>query len=501
MTAFLGIDLGAGSMKVSVVSKEANVIGDASAPVTTSSPHLGWAEQNPKEWRKAMITAIPKALKNASVAASDVEAISFSAGAHSFVLEDNKGQILRPAIMWMDQRSALIAESMKASSFDLIYKKALNVPSATWTLPQLAWLSRYEPEIVKNVAKVFLAKDWLRHQLSRDWNTDLTDAIGTMLYDFSNKKWSQKICSLADWDVETLPPVVQAVTVTGQTCKGYCEDFSLPPGIPIVCGTSDTSVETLAGGGVKLGDATVKLATAGTVSVINNCPAPNPSLINYPYVIPDLWYNIAGTNSCASAHRWYCDLLYGNGDSGDLLDMDSEVALSPVGAKGLLFHPYLRGERAPYYEPRLRADFIGLTFEHSRKDLSRAIYEGISFSLRDVMTDFKANGISFDAARIIGGGAKSEAWRQIVADVLDIVIIEAVEADASFGAAIVAGVATGYFPSAADAIGCRIGEQKIYDPNPKNRQMYDDMFGIYRDAQAALKPINIRLHEFQERQV
>lgn len=498
MTVFLGIDLGAGSMKVSVVSESARVIGEAAASVSTVSLHSGWAEQDPQEWRKAMIETIPAALTDASVNTNDVASISFCAGAHSFVLEDCNGTILRPAMMWMDQRSAGIAAEMKASSFDLIYTKALNTPAATWTLPQLAWLSRNEPTIVDKVARVYMAKDWLRYQLSGDWHTDLTDAIGTMLYDVPAARWSSQICAISNWNPETLPPVVQATNITGETLKGHCEVFSLPPGIPIVCGSSDTAVETLAGGGIKVGDATVKLATAGTVSVVSECAASNPTLINYPYVMPELWYIISGTNSCASAHRWYCDMLYGDGSLGNLAEMDADILTSPAGAKGLLFHPYLRGERAPYWEPRLRADFVGMTFEHDRADLSRAIYEGISFSLRDVMTDFNSNGISFDTARIIGGGAKSEAWRQIVADILDIQIVEAVEADASFGAAILGGVGTGHFSSAADAMAQRMGGQKKYSPNSANRQLYDDLFGIYRDTQSALQPINFRLHALQE---
>lgn len=499
MTVYLGVDLGAGSMKVTVVGADARVLGQASSAVSTMSPHTGWAEQDPAEWRLAMLETIPAALVDAGVAGGDVGAVSFSAGAHSFVLEDESGKVVRPAIMWMDQRSGDEVARLKADHSSEIYKIAGNAPSPTWTLPQLFWLARIEPDTVSRAARLYVAKDWLRTQLSGDWSTDHADAIGTMLWDVAANSWSERLCGLIDWNAATLPPVVEATEITGETRTGLCEDFGLPPGIPVVCGTSDTAVETLAGGGLSVGDATVKLATAGTVSILSPEPVSKPTLINYPYVIPGMWYTISGTNSCASAHRWYSDLLYGGSDRAALTRMDEEVSKTQAGAQGLLFHPYLNGERAPYWEPRLKADFLGMTFAHGRGHMSRAVYEGIAFSLKDVMGDFKSNGLSFERARIIGGGAQSAVWRQIVADVLDVTIVRAVEPDASFGAALLAGVAVGGFASLADAIAMRAGDKEEHAPQKANRQIYDDLFGIYRDAQVALRDIDLALHDIQGR--
>ena len=498
MTVFVGVDLGAGSMKVSVVGGDATVLGQATAPVSTSSPQPGWAEQHPVEWRAAMLRAIPAALADAGVTGRDVAAVSFSAGAHSFVLEDAEGNVLRPAIMWMDQRSGDEVRTLKENHGARIYETALNMPSPTWTLPQLAWLARNEPGIARRARRLYLAKDWLRAQLSGDWMTDRADAIGTLLYDVSAERWSDAICAMAGWNPDTLPPVTGPTEITGQT-TGRAAEFGLPEGIPIVCGSSDTAVETLAGGGIAIGDATIKLATAGTVSVVSDAPVPQPTLINYPYVIPGLWYTISGTNSCASAHRWYCELLYGRSDAAALSEMDREVSAIAAGAGGLLFHPYLNGERAPYWEPRLKADFLGMTFAHGRPHLSRAIYEGIAFSLRDVMRDFNDNGIRFDTARIIGGGARSAVWRQIVADVLDVTILRAIEPDASFGAAILASVAVGHFASPQAAMQTRAVDEERHEPASANRQFYDDLFGIYRMAQGALRDVDFALHEIQRR--
>lgn len=499
MTVYLGVDLGAGSMKVTVVGEGAKVLGQASSSVATSSPQPGWAEQDPMDWRRAMIEAIPAALRDAKVTGRDVAAVSFSAGAHSFVLEDEAGTILRPAMMWMDQRSGSEVAALKSDHGDEIYRIAINTPSPTWTLPQLFWITRNEPDIARRARRLYVAKDWMRHQLSGDWATDTADAIGTMIWDVQAHRWSSEICAMIDWNPDTLPPVFGPADITGETASGRCEEFGLPPGIAVVCGSSDTAVETLAGGGVSVGDATVKLATAGTVSIVSEAPVQQHTLINYPYVIPGLWYTISGTNSCASAHRWYSDLLYGASDSTALTAMDDEVRNVRPGAEGLLFHPYLNGERAPYWEPRLKADFLGMTFVHGRGHLSRAVYEGIAFSLKDVMGDFKANGLHFDRARIIGGGAQSAAWRQIVADVLGITIQRAIEPDASFGAALLAATATGEFASLADAISIRAAAEEQHTPNPATRQLYDDLFGIYREAQSALSAIDFALHDIQRR--
>jgi len=498
VSVFLGVDLGAGSMKVTVVGADARVLGQASSAVATLSPRSGWAEQDPADWRRAMLEAIPGALTDAGVSGSDVGAISFSAGAHSFVLEDGDGNVVRPAMMWMDQRSRAEVASLKADHGDEIYRIAGNAPSPTWTLPQLFWLARNEPDTVKQAKRLYVAKDWLRKQLSGDWTTDYADAIGTMLWNINERSWSDRLCSLAGWNAEVLPPVVDATDITGETRAEMCDAFGLPPGIPVVCGSSDTAVETLAGGGLNVGDATVKLATAGTVSVISPDPVLKPTLINYPYVMPGLWYTISGTNSCASAHRWYADLLYGGSDRAALTRMDDEVSGIRPGADGLLFHPYLNGERAPYWEPRLKADFLGMTFAHGRGHLSRAVYEGIAFSLKDVMGDFQANGLTFDRARIIGGGAQSAVWRQIVADVLDVNIVKAVEPDASFGAALLAGVAAGAFSTLSGAMALRSGEEEAHEPDSAKRQIYDDLFGVYRAAQLALRDIDFALHKIQE---
>jgi xylulokinase len=238
----------------------------------------------------------------------------------------------------------------------------------------------------------------------------------------------------------------------------------------------------------------VKLATAGTVSVVSKNPNLHKTLINYPFVVADHWYTISGTNSCASAHRWLRDTFFPaeNGVNGfDVMDqMASQVK---PGSEGLLFHPYLQGERAPYWDPLLRADFIGITFRHNRAHFARALYEGIAFSLKDVLGQFKAQGIDIQSARIIGGGAKSAIWRQIVADILNIEIILTQTTDASFGAAMIAGIGIGAFKDEVSAVDRCVKKIEVIKPNPENVKIYQDFFEIYKSAQSQLQAINHQL--------
>lgn len=489
----IGIDLGAGSLKTMVVGLDGRVLGAASADITTRSPHPGWSEQDPHEWWRAVCETVPAALQRAGRNADAVRGVSFSAGAHTPVLEDEHGRVLRPAILWNDQRSGAEARELQAAHGEQFLRVALNRPTPTWTAPQLLWLARHEPEIVRAARRLYVAKDWLRCRLTGGWETDRTEAVGTLLFDVAADRWSEPLCGLVGWDVRKLPPLVAPTDVVGEVTPAAAAACGLRAGTPVVNGTSDTSIETFGVGSVNVGDGTIKLATAATVSVVNAAPKVHPTLINYPLAVPGLWYTITGTNSCASAHRWLRDRFFAHsgGAGRSAFDvMDDLAAAAPPGALGLLFHPYLQGERAPHWDPLLRADFIGMTFRHEPRHFVRALYEGIAFSLRDILEQFKAQGMTMSAARIAGGGARSACWREIVADVMGVEVLLPEVTDASFGAALLAGVGVGvYADERAAARACtRIVGRAA--PDPQRRALYDELFGLYRQSQAALAPIN-----------
>ncbi len=487
----LGLDLGAGSLKATIINDAGHLMGEASYPVTTKIPRFGWSEQDPAEWFAALCTAIPAALAAANLPATAISGIGISAGAHIPVLTDAEGKVLRPAIMWNDQRAATQATALHENSGEKIIATALNRANPTWTLAMLAWLQEHEPAVMARAKRLYLAKDWLRACLTGSWETDFSDAIGAMLADNETKTWSPELAALIGLNPAILPPIVAPEHIVGIVTAEAAARTGLAEGTPVICGSNDTTVEFFGAGAITPGIGGVKLATAGVLYLATQGPSVNPPISCYPHIMPGLYYTATGTNSCASAHRWLRDLMFAE---GGFAAMDALAAATPAGARGLLFHPYLQGERAPYWDPLLRADFIGLTISHGKSEFARAMYEGLAFSIRDLLEAARALGQSFGTIRLMGGGARSACWRQIIADVTGLTIERTEAADASFGAALLAGIGTGIFASPEDAVARCVRLRDVTTPNPESQQFYSKLFEIYKDAQAALANINHRLH-------
>lgn len=493
---FIGIDLGAGSLKTMVISLDGSVGGSAGFDLVTHAPYPGWSEQDPADWWRALCETVPRALAQAGVRPEKVAAVAISAGAHTPVLEDVHGQVIRPAILWSDARSAAESAWLQEHYGQEILQIACNKPAPTWTQPQLMWLERHEPKALARTHRLYVAKDWLRSRLTGTWETDATEAVGTLLYDGRQNAWSERLCEMIDLDRRKLPPIVKPTDIVGKVTPAAASASGLPAGTPVVCGSSDTSVEAFGAGATTPGVGTVKLATAGAMSIIADAPRPSPKVINYPFCIPGLWYTIGATNSCASAHRWVRDTFFMDASisGAEAFDrMDRDAAAAEPGARRLIFHPYLQGERTPHWDPLLRADFLGMSFAHERRHFARAVYEGIAFSLRDVLSALRGQGLDMAEARIIGGGSRSATWRQIVADVLGISILMPRVTDASFGAALVAAVGIGAFPDAPTAAARTVSIVARHEPNAIHRGLYDDLYGVYRDAAQALVEVNHRL--------
>ncbi|MCO5119562.1 MAG: xylulokinase [Burkholderiaceae bacterium] len=492
----MGIDIGAGSLKTMIVGADGAVLGSASADLATRTPLPGWSEQDPQDWWQALCTTVPRALAEAGIEAGRIAAVAFSAGAHTPVLEDEDGRVIRPAILWSDSRSAAEADWLQQRYGDEILEIACNRAAPTWTQPQLLWLARHEPEAFARVRRLYVAKDWLRSRLTGTWETDPTEAVGTLLYDGRRQCWSERMCEMIGLDPRVLPPIVQPTDVVGRVGAEAAAASGLATGTPVVCGSSDTSVECFGAGASAIGQGSVKLATAAAICIVAPEPRPSSTVINYPFCVPGLWYTIGATNSCASAHRWLRDTFFmdATGDgAAAFARMDEAAGQAEPGARGMIFHPYLQGERTPHWDARLRADFLGMSFAHERRHFVRALYEGIALSLRDVLEALRAQGLAMDEARIIGGGARSETWRQIVADVLGISILMPAVTDASFGAALIAGVGIGAFPDEATAAARTVRIVARHEPDTGKRALYDELHGIYRDAARQLVDINHRL--------
>jgi xylulokinase len=402
--------------------------------------------------------------------------------------------------MWNDQRAGPQAAALHERAGTQIIATSLNRANPTWTLAMLAWLQENEPATMARVKRLYLAKDWLRARLTGTWETDFSDAIGTLLADNATKTWSPDLAARIGLNPEILPPIVAPTHIVGRVTADAAARTGLAEGIPVICGSNDTTVEFFGIGATTPGIGGVKLATAGVLYLATQGPEVHPPISCYPHIIPGLYYAATGTNSCASAHRWLRDLMFAEGGfeapaaAGGFEVMDALAAATPAGARGLLFHPYLQGERAPYWDPLLRADFIGLTITHGKPEFARAMYEGLAFSIRDLLDAARALGFKFGTIRLMGGGARSACWRQIIADVTGLTIERTEAADASFGVALLAGIGTGVFASPEDAVARCVRLQDVTIPNPERQQFYSKLFEIYKDAQAALAGINHRLH-------
>ncbi|MBE0593535.1 MAG: xylulokinase, partial [Gemmatimonadales bacterium] len=306
----MGIDIGAGSLKTMIVGADGAVLGSASADLATRTPLPGWSEQDPQDWWQALCTTVPRALAEAGIEAGRIAAVAFSAGAHTPVLEDEDGRVIRPAILWSDSRSAAEADWLQQRYGDEILEIACNRAAPTWTQPQLLWLARHEPEAFARVRRLYVAKDWLRSRLTGTWETDPTEAVGTLLYDGRRQCWSERMCEMIGLDPRVLPPIVQPTDVVGRVGAEAAAASGLATGTPVVCGSSDTSVECFGAGASAIGQGSVKLATAAAICIVAPEPRPSSTVINYPFCVPGLWYTIGATNSCASAHRWLRDTFF-----------------------------------------------------------------------------------------------------------------------------------------------------------------------------------------------
>ena len=485
MKYLLGIDFGGGASKATLMSEDGAVVATNTVEYPTIYPKSGYAEQNPDDWYKATKENIIGVLTKSGIDSADISAVALDAATHTAVLCDADFNVLMNAIYWTDTRSVEEVEYLKSEYGELIENQVLHSPDTIWTLPQLMWVKKNEPEIWSKTEKIMFAKDYVRHQLTGDYVTDFIEAEGSMLFDYNKLCWSEEICKILDFDVNKLPKIVKPTDIVGEITKKAAEETGLAEGTPVVCGTTDTIMEVFAAGAVTTGDMTVKLATAGRICVITDQSHPDRNLINYSHITDGLWYPGTATKSCAASYRWYRDTF---GD--DYMELDEGAEKVAIGCDGLMFHPYLNGELTPYADPKLCGSFIGVRSGHTKAHFTRAVLEGVCLSMLDCKTALENTGIPHkDTAVVIGGGGKSPLWRQILADVLGITLVQRKYSDSSFGTCMLAGVAIGVFESPEAAVNkCNVAVSETA-PNMENHKKYAEIFKKYKAVHDALAPI------------
>ncbi len=475
----LGIDFGTGGCKFTLIDAAGTVHASGSGEYPIISPNPGWAEQNPADWFRVM-----SGLTRGIEYRNRIAAVGLTGYTHGAVLLDEAMRVIRPAIIWTDQRSTKECEFLKRNYFDFIFKTAYQAPTPTWTLPQMLWLKNNEPENMAKVKHILFVKDYIRFLLTGEMACDSIEAQGTLFWDVRNSCWSEELCALAGLPLNALPEIAGPTDIAGKINAVAAAKTGLPEGIPVIMGATDSAAEAYASGAVLPGQCILKIATAGNVNVMTREAQPHPETLTYSHVVPGLWYSVAATNSAAVCQRWFRDNM-GSAEM-DYERLNELASQSPPGSNGVFFHPYLMGERSPYWDPCLRASFTGISIGTLFSDLSRALLEGVAFSLLDCYRTIKRIGLSPHEFILTGGGAKSRIWGQIVCDVFNVPLKCPSVSDASFGGALLAGVGANVFSDEISAVRkCLKIAVEIF-PDRENAELYADKFKYYRKICDAL---------------
>ena len=509
MKLLLGIDYGTGGCKVTAIGEDGSFAGEASTEFETYHDHPGWSEQEPADWWNALKSSLEK-LAAKGVDLKSVAACALDGSTHNAVLMDGGYRPVRRTIMWTDQRATAECEALKAGWGEKIFSTCYQMPAPTWTLPQMMWLKANEPDALAKTEHVLFVKDYVRYLLTGEAATDRIEVQGTLFFDMAKGKWDDDLVMLAGLTPAKLPRLVEPTDLAGRVTREAAAFTGLPEGTPVVCGSSDSAVEDYGAGAVEPGDLIIKLATAGNVNSMTAEAHPHPKTLTYSHIVPGMWYSVSATNAAALCMRWLRDAFYGewgtgngkretgNGEwgTGNLYGLiDAEAAKSPIGANGVFFHPYLQGERCPYWDSNLRASFTGVSISSTRSDFARALMEGVAFSLRDCYRTLEEMKLPVKRIFLIGGGARSPIWSAIVANVFNRPVSVPKPGDASFGSCLLAGTGIGVFPDVKAAVAKCLRVDRTVEPDPAAAVKYDHLFTCYRRIHDALAPTYVQRKE------
>ena len=484
MKILLGIDYGTGGCKVTAIGADGSFAGEASVEYVTYHDHPGWSEQEPQDWWTSLCAALKK-LSGKGVDLRQVVACSLDGSTHNAVLLDDTFRPVRRTIMWTDQRATAECEALKAGWGEKIFSTCYQMPAPTWTLPQMMWLKANEPEALAKTKHVLFVKDYVRYLLTGEAATDRIEAQGTLFFDMAKGDWAPELVEMAGLTLAKLPRFIAPTDVAGHVTAEAAAATGLPEGLPVVCGSSDSAVEDYGAGAVEPGDLIIKLATAGNVNAMTAAAHPHPKTLTYSHIVPGMWYSVSATNAAALCMRWLRDTW----KLSDYGMIDDEASSSPVGANGIFFHPYLQGERCPYWDANLRASFTGVSIASTRGDFCRALMEGVAFSLRDCYRTLEEMKLPVTRIFLIGGGARSRLWSEIVANVFNCTVAVPTPGDASFGACLLAGTGVGLFADVKEAVKICQHVDRTIAPDAKTAAEYDHLFTCYRRLHDALAPV------------
>jgi xylulokinase len=498
---FLGIDIGTGGTRALIMDEDGRVVASGTeehAPF--ASPQVGWAEQDPRDWWRACKLAINAALHASGTRANEIACVGFSGQMHGAVLLDAQDEVVRPALIWCDQRTEPQVEQLSSLfGVDRLIQLTCNPPLTNFTLTKLLWVRENEPRNWERVAHVMLPKDYVRFQLTGERAIDMADASGTLLLDVARRQWSAEVLSRAGIDRHLLPSLFESPEICGRVSTVGAAATGLEAGTRVVAGAGDQATGAVGMGIVRPGMVSATIGTSGVVFASTDSPALDPKgrIHTFCHAIPGRWHVMGVTQAAGLSLRWFRDQFARENSGKDGCEPVSyerlceQAAAAPAGSDGVLWTPYLMGERTPHCDPNARAALIGLSATHARAHVIRAILEGVAFSLRDSFTIFREMNVPVERIRLGGGGARSPLWRQIQADVYGHAI-EVVQAEegAAYGAAILAGVGAGAWRSVDEACDAVVKTALEIPPDATKAAILDQAYRTYRRIYPALCEIS-----------
>jgi xylulokinase len=485
----VGIDTSTTATKAVLVDERGTVVGIGVGEYDFEIPRPGWTEQSPSLWWDATVAAIRDVLGSTGVAGESVAAIGLTGQMHGLVLLGADDGVLRPAILWNDQRTAAACDAIRAAVgpqrlIDITGNDALT----GFTAPKLVWVRDNEPEVWSRIAHVLLPKDFVRLMLTGDHALDKADGAGTILFDLAARDWSPEVVGALGIDPAWLPPTFEGPEVTGSLSTTAAEATGLRAGTPVIAGGGDQAANAVGVGAVAPGVVALSLGTSGVIFATTDRPLRDPAgqVHAFCHAVPGRWHLMTVMLSAAGSLRWFRDTLAPTEGYASLVDAAGAV---PAGSDGLLFLPYLSGERSPHPDPNARGAFVGLSLAHDRRHMTRAVLEGVAFGLRDGLDQMISTGMPApDQIRASGGGIASPLWRQILADVLgaEVATVNTTEG-AAYGAALLGAVGAGWAPSVEDVAAAFVRVSPAASPGP-DAPRYAEVHAAYRELYPALAP-------------
>ncbi len=487
----LAHDLGTSGNKATLFDAQGRLVDSAFAPYATLIPSPNWAEQEPHAWWEAVCTTSQKLLTSNGVSATEIAAVGFSGMMMGCLPVDAQGTPLRSCIIWADQRAqAEAAQVADRCGADEVYLRCGHRTSPAYVAPKILWVRDHQPDIYARAAKFLVPKDYIVHRLTGAFATDYSDASGTLLFDLTARRWHQPFLDALGLTADQLPTPHPSNTVVGHVTPQAARESGLAPGTPVVIGGGDGSCAGIGAGVIEPGAAYCVIGTSAWISVSTLAPVPDPQqrTMTFHHVHPQRYAPMGVQQMAGGARTWAWQALAG----GDL-DLDAAAATVAPGADGLLFLPYLMGERSPWWNPQARGAFVGLAMPHGKPQMARAVLEGVAFGLRQILDSLRQHVPGIDAVRLIGGGGKSQLWPQILADIFGLPLhrLELTGEATSWGAAVAAGVGVGLYDWSIATERSQVVQE--ITPNAANRHRYEDMLAIFTESYLALAPVYAKL--------